>query len=129
VTVPAIAEFFDSLVARSTGPLKFRLVLQPVMAAFFAIRSGIRDGRQGRRPFLETIVLERASRRGRIAEGWRDVGRILLLAVGMDLVYQALVIHAFRPLEAAVISVAVAIVPYLILRGVVSRLVARLRAI
>ena len=74
-------------------------------------------------------MLERASRRGRIAEGWRDVGRILLLAVGMDLVYQALVIHAFRPLEAAVISVAVAIVPYLILRGLVSRLVARLGAI
>ena len=127
--IPGLSEFFDSIVARSTGPLKFRLILQPVMAAFFAIRSGLRDARQGRRPFLETIIREPASRRGRIAEGWRDVGRILLLAVAMDLVYQALVIHAFRPLEGAVISVAVAIVPYLILRGVVSRLSARLQGI
>jgi hypothetical protein len=30
----------SNLAARVTGPMKFRLVLQPAMAAFFAIRSG-----------------------------------------------------------------------------------------
>jgi hypothetical protein len=38
------------LIDRLTGPMKFRLVLQPVMAAFFAIRSGLEDARAGKPP-------------------------------------------------------------------------------
>ena len=31
------------LIARVSGPMKFRLVLQPLMASIFAIRAGLRD--------------------------------------------------------------------------------------
>jgi hypothetical protein len=45
------ARYFRDLVDRFSGPMKFRLVLQPLMAAFFAIRSGLKDAKSGKPPF------------------------------------------------------------------------------
>ena len=42
----------SQLVARVSGPMKFRLVLQPAMAAFLAIRSGLADAKAGRPPYF-----------------------------------------------------------------------------
>ncbi|MGE5414087.1 MAG: hypothetical protein ACM3NW_07930 [Syntrophomonadaceae bacterium] len=56
------------------------------------------------------------------AEGWKDVGRVFLLAIGIDLIHQATVLRALRPLEAVFLGLVLAIVPYLIFRGVVNRL-------
>lgn len=105
--------------------MKFRVLLQPIMAAIFALRSGLKDAQAGRRPYIWSYFRERHRRREILGEGMRDVGRIFVLAVVLDLVYQAAVLHAFRPLEAAVVGVALAIVPYLIFRGVVNRLFRR----
>jgi len=123
--IPSPREFWSELLGRVQGPMKFRLVLQPVMAALFAIRAGLRDARGGRRPFLEALLREPGTRRERVRESWRDVGRVFVLAVAMDLAYQFFVIRAFRPLEAAFLAVVVALVPYLIFRGVVTRLFRR----
>ena len=105
--------------------MKFRLFLQPVMAALFAIRSGLRDAREGRTPYLWALVLESSNRRAMILQGWRDVGRVFVLALGIDWVYQATVLHAFRPGEAIFLGLVLAIVPYLIFRGVVNRILRR----
>jgi hypothetical protein len=40
------------LVARVSGPMKFRLVLQPLMASFLAIRSGLADAKAGKPPWF-----------------------------------------------------------------------------
>jgi len=37
------------LIARVSGPMKFRFVLQPLMASVFAIRSGLADAKRGNR--------------------------------------------------------------------------------
>jgi hypothetical protein len=39
----AIARGWDNLVGRLYGPMTFRLVVQPAVAIFFAIRAGLRD--------------------------------------------------------------------------------------
>lgn len=44
--------FVEDLIDRVSGPMKFRLVMQPVMAAFFAIRSGLEDARAGKPPYF-----------------------------------------------------------------------------
>ena len=41
--------FFTDLIGRLSGPLSFRLILQPMMAAFFAVRDGLKEERQDRR--------------------------------------------------------------------------------
>src|SRR5690348_6901380 len=46
----------EMLVGRLQGPLTLRLVIQPVMAAIFAVRAGLKDAREGRRPYLWKVV-------------------------------------------------------------------------
>jgi hypothetical protein len=42
-----IVRFTTDLIGRLTGPLAFRLILQPGMAMFFACRDGLAHGRVG----------------------------------------------------------------------------------
>jgi hypothetical protein len=55
-------------------------------------------------------------------DGWKSVGRLFILAVVLDVVYQVIVLRFVYPGEAIIVAVILAIVPYLILRGLVTRL-------
>ncbi len=48
----ALRRGWENLIGRSDGPMNFRLLLQPAVAIFFAIRAGLRDARNGQPPFL-----------------------------------------------------------------------------
>ena len=120
-----LQRFWDELIGRADGPLTLRLILQPVMAAIFAIRSGIRDGREGRPPYLATLVKDPEHRGRLVREGWKDVGKIFAIAMALDVVYQVIAIHKIRPLQILIVPVFLALIPYVILRGPVSRLAAR----
>ena len=102
--------------------MDFRLVLQPAMAAFFAIRSGLADARDGKAPYFWSLLSDRADRVEIIKDGWKSVGRVFVLAVVLDVVYQLYVLHFVYPGEALIVAFVLAIVPYLILRGLVTRL-------
>ena len=113
--------FTSDMMARVSGPMTFRLVLQPAMAAFFAIRSGLADARAGRPPYFWTLLSDRAERAAMIKDGWKSVGRVFILAVVLDVVYQLYVLHFVYPVQAIAVAFILAIVPYLILRGLVTR--------
>lgn len=117
--------FWDELIGRADGPLTLRLILQPLMAAIFAIRSGIRDGREGRPPYLATLVTNPDHRGTLLREGWKDVGKVFVIAMVLDVVYQVIAIHKIRPLQIVIVPVVLALVPYVLLRGPISRLAAR----
>jgi hypothetical protein len=42
----------ENLADRVSGPLKFRFVLQPVMASIFAVLSGLKDAKAGKPPYF-----------------------------------------------------------------------------
>lgn len=111
----------SQLLARVSGPMKFRLVLQPAMACFFAIRSGLADARAGKPPYFWALLSEPAHRSYMIKDGWKSVGRVFLLALALDVVYQIIVLRFVYPGEAIIVAFILAIVPYLILRGLVTR--------
>ena len=111
----------SQLLARVSGPMKFRLVLQPAMACFFAIRSGLADARAGKPPYFWALLSEPAHRSYMIKDGWKSVGRVFLLALALDVVYQIIVLRFVYPGEAVIVAFILAIVPYLILRGLVTR--------
>jgi hypothetical protein len=113
------------LLARISGPMKFRLVLQPAMAAFFAIRSGLADARTGKTPYFWCLLSDPGQRADMIKDGWKSVGRVFILAVVLDVVYQIIVLRFVYPGEALIVAFFLAILPYLILRGVVTRLARR----
>ena len=113
------------LAARVTGPLKFRLVLQPSMAVFFAIRSGLADAKAGRPPYFWSLLADSAEREAMIKEGWKHISRLFLLALVLDIVYQLIELHFVYIGEALIVAFVLAIVPYVLLRGPVMRLARR----
>ena len=119
---------WQNLIERPTGPMTFRFILQPIMASITAWRDGARDARTGRSPYFWTMLTNRSAVGGRLQEGLIATSRILLLGLVMDVIYQVIVFDTFHPGEAAIISILLAFVPYLLLRGPFARVVAWWRA-
>jgi hypothetical protein len=117
--------FAGNMVDRVSGPMKFRLLLQPTMAAIFAIRSGLKDARAGNPPYFWTLATDPTARAELLKDGWKSVGKVFVLALALDVVYQIVELRFVYPGEAVVVAVLLAIVPYLILRGLVTRLLSR----
>ncbi len=121
ITVDTIERLWHDLVERPSSTMRFRFILQPLMAAIAAAQAGIRDARAHRSPYLERILHSRRERVGLLNEGLNKTARIILLGIVMDVIYQALVLKTFYPNEAVAIALLLAFVPYLILRGLVLR--------
>jgi hypothetical protein len=126
VTGEALRRFWHDLIERPDATMRFRFFLQPLMAAFAAIRDGRADARDGRSPYFMTVLRNPQERVGRLREGLNATARIILLGLVMDVIYQVIVLKTFYPNEALVIALLLAFLPYLIIRGLVLR-VARLR--
>ena len=112
-----------NLFVRLDGPLHFRFILQPTMATIFAVMSGIKDAKTGKTPFLWKFITQREYRWELIKDGWKHVSKLFILAVVLDIVYQWKVCDRFYPVETLLVAVTLAIVPYILLRGPVSRVV------
>jgi hypothetical protein len=52
---------WNNMIARVEGPMNFRLFLQPTMATIFAIRSGLKDAREGRPVYFWSIFWRSSS--------------------------------------------------------------------
>ena len=120
-----LSRIWDEILARPQGPMALRFYLQPLMASFFAVRDGIRDAHKGRIPYFWSLFSDPRHRGERLRSEWRSTGKLIILAVVLDLIYQAVVLEGFRPLETLIVAVLVAVVPYVLLRGVVNRIVSR----
>ena len=81
------------LLARVSGPMKFRLVLQPVMAGIFAIRSGLADAKAGKPPYFWALLWNPGKRVDMIKDGWKSVGKVFVLALILDIIYQIIVLR------------------------------------
>jgi hypothetical protein len=113
---------WSDIVNRPGGPMAFRFILQPAMAAICALHDGTKDARLGRNPYLWSILTDIHESPGRIREGLIATGRIILLGLLMDGIYQAVVLKTFYPGEMVIVSLLLAFVPYLLLRGPVCRI-------
>ena len=122
VSVENVRRVVRNVLERPFGPMTFRFVLQPVMAAIAAWRDGREDARTGRSPYLWAMITRPESLGGRLNEGLISTGRVIILGLVMDTIYQALVFDTFHPVEAVLISLLLAFVPYLLLRGPFARL-------
>ncbi len=112
----------ENLAGRIGGPLTFRFILQPVVAGILAIRDGIKDARGGRPVYLFSIVTDPSTSRDLLREGWKAVIKVFLIAILIDLAYQAFVLRSFYPGEALIVAALLAFVPYLLVRGPANRI-------
>jgi hypothetical protein len=117
-----LARVASNLVDRTTGPLHFRIFLQPAMAIIFAIIDGRKDAKAGRRPYFWSLLTNPAHRAAIARDGWKRIGKVFILAMMLDATYQYIVQHFIYPGELIIVAVLLALLPYLIVRGPVTRL-------
>jgi len=120
-----LTRFWEQLIAQPSGPLAFRLILQPIMAAILAVIDGLKDARSGRPPFLRTMMYDSSQRGAYLREGLKRVSRVIVFAFVMDAIYQYIVLHRFYPVEALVTVFVLAVLPYLLIRGPIDRIARR----
>jgi len=113
-------QFAMAIYLRLTGPLKFRFIIQPLMAMVFATIDGIKDAKAGKRLYLWSLVNRPSQRTKRLQEGWHSIWRVALLAVILDLVYQLIDKDSVNLLGSLVAAVILALLPYSLLRGPVN---------
>jgi hypothetical protein len=115
-----IQQFTAGLYARLTGTLSFRFILQPVMALVFAVIDGIKDARAGRPLYLWGLITSPEQGKERVKEGWKSVGKIAILAIILDLIFQFIDRDMVNLAGSLIAAVILAIIPYSLLRGPVN---------
>src|SRR6266404_4507612 len=116
---------WENLIGRSTGPINLRLIIQPTVASIIAIRAGLKDAREGRPAFLWAAVSNPGYRPQLLRQGWKDVGKVFILAMVLDSIYQLAVNRGVYVLELLITATVLAIVPYVLIRGPVNRIARR----
>ena len=112
----------EHLLGRLTGPLNFRLFVMPTVVTALAIRAGLRDAREGQPAYLWAMLTEPTERRRLFRSGIKDIGKIFIVAVLLDTAYQLYVLRAFYIGQLLIVAVGCAVVPYVLIRGPVTRL-------
>ena len=112
----------DNLTDRVSGPMKFRLVLQPLVASSYAVMAGIKDAKAGKPAYFWAMLTDKANRLDMAKDGWKGIGKVFALALVLDVVYQVVVLHFVYIGEAILVAIVLALLPYLVLRGLVNRL-------
>jgi len=72
-------------------------VLQPLMASVFAIRSGLADAKTGKPPYGWALLWEPGHRADMLKNGWKSIGKLFILVVLLDVVYQVIVLRFVHP--------------------------------
>ncbi len=123
--VEALRRGWENLIGRADGPMTFRLILQPAVAVLLAIRAALHDAREGQRPFLCAVFSNPGHRRELLRQARNDVGTVFILALVLDAIYQVIVHSGIFALELLLTATILALVPYVIVRGLVTRLARR----
>lgn len=113
---------WENLLGRLSGPLNFRLIVQPAVASFLAVRAGLKDAQQERPAFLWAAITNPPYRRNLFRQFWNDVWKVFLVAIILDTVYQLSIQRGVYVLELLIVATTLALVPYVLLRGPVGRI-------
>jgi len=115
--------FWSDVFGRLSGPMTLRFYLQPTLAFVAALKDGIKDARLGHKAFFWFAVSDPALQRGRLREGLIATSRMILIGLAIDTIYQLRVLERFYPVEAVLIVMMLAVIPYFVFRWVVEHVV------
>jgi drug/metabolite transporter (DMT)-like permease len=121
----ALARGWENLVGRWGGPMSFRFLIQPAVAILFAIRAGLKDAREHEPPFLWALLSNPGARQERLRQVWKDVGKVFVVALILDSIYQVIVHAGIFTLELLITATVLALVPYFVSRDLVTRIAKR----
>jgi hypothetical protein len=111
--------FWTDVFGRLHGPMTVRFYLQPTLAFVAALKDGIKDVRLGHKAFFWTALWDPTQPSGRLREGLASTSQMALIGFAMDLIYQFKVFYRFYPVEAVMMVLLLAVIPYFVLRWIV----------
>lgn len=118
-------EIAAGFMTRLDGPFSLRFFLQPTMAILFAIKDGMKDARTGQEHYLWSLLFRPGQRRERIAGAWASIGKVTVMAVVLDSLFQWMVMGEIKLTVSLLMAAFLCVLPYSLLRGPVSRLAER----
>jgi hypothetical protein len=62
-----------------------------------------------------------------LKEGWKELSRVFIVAVAVDLIYELKVFHEIRVGQSLFVAAVLALLPYPFFRGLVNRIIRRWR--
>ena len=117
----------DKLVARLTGAMSFRFILQPAIAVFLGIRDGLMDAKAGTPPFIADLIFNPKDRKRQLKSAFRRLLTPIIVATVLDIIAQHLIFGHINPLGAVIVGTFVMGLPYALARGVSNRIATGLR--
>jgi len=115
----------EQLLGRLSGPMWFRFLLQPMMAIFLAIQAGLSDARQNKPAFLGEFIRNPVERKQLMHSAWKQLSKLVIVAFLLDCIYQIVVLKTFYLLQALLVAFLLGVVPYVLLRGPLRRVLRR----
>ncbi len=118
--------FFRDMVARLSGPGRFRFVLQPLVAILLGARDGRKDVRAGSPPFLCRLIFRGDSpRKELVREALSSVSNLMAVAILLDVVSQYLIFREIHPGSALILGPVLIATPYSFSREFTNRVTHR----
>jgi hypothetical protein len=113
--------FIQDIPKRLSGPGRFRLILQPLVASILGIRSGLVDVRLGRPPYLSALLFRRGHRRELLRNTFLALTNLLLMGILLDSLFQWLIYGISHPGAALIVGPTLIAVPYALARELAHR--------
>jgi hypothetical protein len=113
--------FWSDVFGRMHGPMTLRFYSQPTLAFVAALKDGVKDARLGHKAFFWTALWDPTQPRGRLRQGLMSTSQMALIGFAMDVVYQFKVFDRFYPVEAVMMVLLLAVIPYFVLRWIVEQ--------
>jgi hypothetical protein len=113
--------FLKDIPKRMFGPGWFRLILQPLIAAFLGIRGGVADARRGRPAYVSGVLFSQGLRHELLKSGFRTLVNLLLMSVLLDSVFQWMIYGSSHPGAALVVGPVLVAAPYCLARDLANR--------
>lgn len=126
-----LIDLWENLVARTTGPLHLRFYIAPAICILYAVQAAIRDAKKHVPPYLLRLLVTSKQRRAIVMEAWKDIGNVCMIAVIIDIIYQFVMMFAFKkiakfyPLESLIVAFGLTLLPYILIRGPLNRLIGK----
>ena len=113
------------IVARFTGPMGFRLIMQPLVMILFGIRDGLLDAKAGNPPIIRDLLFNPEGRRRDFQSALAALLKPIIFATILDMVAQQLIFKHIYPLRALFVGTVLMGVPYALTRGATNRIATR----
>lgn len=115
-------QFFLDILARLSGPGRFRFILQPTVAISLGLRDGLKEARAGAAPFLWAFAFHGTQRADLLRSALASVRELVCVAILLDLISQYLIFREVRPGAALVVGPVLITLPYAISRALTNRI-------